>query len=73
MIRDKVHIIFAFRYITPRAILTRYNYLDNFGSLFKSPISNAGKYYEFTPGEISEIVESDDKTLSKDRLLTVPA
>jgi hypothetical protein len=49
------------------------DYLDGFGYLFKDPISNAGKYYKFEAGDISESVSNDDHTLSRDRLLYIPA
>jgi len=48
-------------------------FIDNFSYLFRNPIANGGKYYQFSPGDTSPIVENDDKTISKDRLLLVPA
>ena len=49
------------------------DYLDGLGELLRNPISSAGKYYEFEVGDISEYTTNDDDTISRDRLLMVPA
>ena len=51
------------------------NYLSGLSLLLKDPVEyeTSGKFYTFSPGETSDMAFNDDNTISKDRILTLPA